>query len=724
MADDRALSYGDAGVCSSVGRTPVEQRQSLLGEPLALQILPKLSAANSDPTVRALLEHLEAHQAALRLDEAVVFYNFPIFREDDHLLVAEVVLISPMHGVMLIAPGDPQNDTERLEGAFNQIFSRLVKYPRLRTGRAMLAFNLDAFHWAEEGQSSEALCVGFNDLNDKLASQVRTAAIASEVFSELLSVLDGSKALIRIKERKTAGFDQNAKLVVIARLEEEIRKFDRDQRVAYMTDVHGTQRIRGLAGSGKTVVLAMKAAITAIRDPDATIAVTFYTKSLYQLIKQQITRFYRMHEDRDPDWSKLQVLHAWGGESAAGFYFHAAKRFGHQPLTFRQASLENRRNPFGHACGKLLEDPRVASAFDYVFVDEAQDFPPEFMRLALRLANEERLVIAYDAFQTIFDVDVPTAASLFGLDQANEPDVHFDEDIILHKCYRNPREILVCAHAVGFGVYGSKVVQMLESKEHWNDLGYEVVSGELRPDENVVITRPEENSPSTISASRGMDDIIAVTVCPSVADEVAHVVACIRRDVQNEGVPPEDILVVCADDRGAGAYLSLVRRGLAPLGIACNNLQDETFSIRDFQREGAVTLSTVYKAKGNEAYCVYIMGIDALFFSPTARSRNKAFTAMTRAKGWLHVTGVGEYAKRFEREIAIAKKHYPTLEFKYPNPEQLAYMKRDLIQTEPDEAEEAISRLVEEMDPDELEYVLRKKLRELKAKKRPPKRMK
>jgi superfamily I DNA and RNA helicase len=693
---------------------------------VTLQIFPKPSAANADPTVRALLEHFEANQAALGLQDSVVFYNFPLFREDEHLLVAEVVLISPLHGVVLIAPGDsldPDAET-RLEGAFNQIFSRLVKYPRLRTGRARLAFELDAFHWALEGQAGDGLCIGTNALDGKLAAQRAAVPLPPDVFAELVSVLDGSKALVRLKERNTTGFDANSKLAVIARLEEEIRKFDRDQRVAYMTEVQGTQRIRGLAGSGKTVVLAMKAAITAVREPDARIAVTFYTKSLYQHLKHQITRFYRMHEDRDPDWSKLQVLHAWGGESAAGLYYQAAKRFGHQALTFTEASRLDRRQPFAHACSVLLRDPAVAAAYDYVFVDEAQDFPPDFMRLALRLAIDERLVIAYDAFQTIFDVEVPTAGSMFGLDQANEPDVHFDEDILLHKCYRNPREILVCAHAVGFGVYGSKIVQMLESKEHWNDLGYEIVSGELQPDEVVVITRPEANSPSTISQSRTMDDIISVSVCKNVSEEVAEVVARVKHDIEVEGVPPEDILVICADDRGASDYLTMMRRELHKAGLAANNLHDDSYGIRDFQREGAVTLSTVYKAKGNEAYCVYIMGIDALFFNATARSRNKAFTAMTRAKGWLHVTGIGEHAQRFQREIAAAKQHYPNLQFRYPSPEQLAYMKRDLVQIEPVEAEETIERLEAEMEPEELEYILRKKLRQLQSKRRPPKKMK
>lgn len=691
---------------------------------MPLQILPKESLARADATAKVLLEHLVENQNALGLADAVIFYNFPLFREEERLLVAELVLISPLHGVLLVSTASTGIETSlsRLEGAYSQIFARLVKYPRLRAGRARLAIGLDAFIWLPEGNRSEEVKIGLGDFDQSLSANRLELRMQDEVFEELLSVLDGSKALIRAKERRIDAFPKTSRIATIAKLEEEIRKFDRDQRVAYMTEVFGPQRIRGLAGSGKTVVLALKAALTSIREPDAKIAVTFYTKSLYQHIRQLITRFYRLHEDKDPDWNKIQVLHAWGGATVDGLYYRTAQRFGHQPLNFGQASSVSKEQPFGYACGRLLADASVHSAFDYVFVDEAQDFPPEFMKLALRLAFEEKLVIAYDVFQTIFDVEVPTAASLFGVDEANEPAITFDEDIILHKCYRNPREILVCAHAIGFGIYGSKVVQMLESKEHWQDFGYEV-NGDLVAGQRVTITRPRESSPSSISDSHNIDEIIGIRTFAKAGDEIQHVAEKIRSEISEQGVPPEDVLVICADDRNAAAYLSSLRSALLKHGINSNNLQDETFSLRDFQREGAVTLSTVYKAKGNEAYSVYIVGIDSLFYSPSARTRNRAFTAMTRAKGWLYITGVGAAATTLELELQAAKAQFPNLAFAYPSPEQLVYMKRDLVEVDPAEVEEEISRLAAGLEPEELERLLRRKLRELQGRKRTKKKI-
>jgi len=698
---------------------------------MPFQILPKPSLSQAEPNIRTILEHLDHNQVDLGLTEAIAFFNFPLFREEENLLIAQLVIISPNHGVLLISTANslPSNEPEssetlaQLEGAFSQIFSRLVKYPKLRNGRAQLGFPLDAILWIPESSlpAGPPVTVGLNALTACLRNQKLQRELTATVFEELVSVLDGSKVLIRAKERRVTGYSATSKIALISELEEEIRRFDRDQRVAYMTEVLGTQRIRGLAGSGKTVVLAMKAALTAIRDPDARIAVTFYTKSLYQHLKQLITRFYRLHEDKDPDWKKIRILHAWGGQTAPGLYHLAAKTFGHTALTYGQAASKDKNQPFAYACSLLIKDTAVADLFDYVFVDEAQDFPPEFMTLAIQLAKEEKLVIAYDAFQTIFDVEAPTASSLFGTNSSGDTLVNFDEDIILHKCYRNPREILVCAHAIGFGIYGKRIVQMLESEDHWNDLGYVVSSGKLISGENVRVDRPEENSPSSISKQQSVDELVSVKVCGSLTEEVNHVVDKIVHDTKIEGISPEDILVICADDRNAQGYFNVLQKALREVGIATNNLQEDSYSIRDFQSEGKVTLSTVYKAKGNEAYVVHLMGIDGVFNSRTPKNRNRAFTAMTRAKGWLSVTGIGVSAQAFEIELAEAKRNLPSLVFEYPQPEELLVMKRDLTRAAPEEVDEAISRLANDMEPEELEQLLMRRLREVRSRKKPRK---
>lgn len=36
--------------------------------------------------------------------------------------------------------------------------------------------------------------------------------------------------------------------------------------------------------------------------------------------------------------------------------------------------------------------------------------------------------------------------------------------------YRNPRLVITVAHAIGFGIYGNRIVQMIDSRDYWNDI--------------------------------------------------------------------------------------------------------------------------------------------------------------------------------------------------------------------------------------------------------------
>ena len=169
------------------------------------------------------------------------------------------------------------------------------------------------------------------------------------------------------------------------------------------------------------------------------------------------------------------------------------------------------------------------------------------------------------------------------------------------------------------------------------------------------------------------------------------------------------MLVACVDDRGARNYLSGVEMALHKLGIGANNLHSDSFGIRDFSKEGRVTLSTVHKAKGNEAFMVYVVGADAVMFRPDVRKRNMLFTAMTRAKGWVRVSGVGDGANRCIQEVKAAKEHFPSLVFTYPGPEQLKIMERDLAEAADRKLKikRVLEQLQDELSDEELDELLK-----------------
>lgn len=96
-------------------------------------------------------------------------------------------------------------------------------------------------------------------------------------------------------------------------LDRQIALLDEEQEQAALQIAPGPQAIRGLAGTGKTILLAMKAANIHLRFPEKKILFTFNTQSLYNQAKKLISRFYRHFSDVDPNWEMLHIRHAWGG---------------------------------------------------------------------------------------------------------------------------------------------------------------------------------------------------------------------------------------------------------------------------------------------------------------------------------------------------------------------------------------------------------------------------
>ena len=65
---------------------------------------------------------------------------------------------------------------------------------------------------------------------------------------------------------------------------------------------------------------------------------------------------------------------------------------------------------------------------------------------------------------------------------------------------------------------------------------------------------------------------------------------------------------------------------------------------------------------------VFTIGVDAIYQNrKQQQARNKLFTAFTRAKGWLRVSGMGSGAAKFKEEIDKALQLMPRMQFIQPD---------------------------------------------------------
>jgi superfamily I DNA and RNA helicase len=141
------------------------------------------------------------------------------------------------------------------------------------------------------------------------------------------------------------------------------------------------------------------------------------------------------------------------------------------------------------------------------------------------------------------------------------------------------------------------------------------------------------------------------------------------------GLQPEEILVIALDDRNARNYLSRIAERLAIDEVASNNVIADPYNEPPFTISGKVTLSTVYRAKGNEAAVVFAVGIDAVD-TRYRDGRNKIFTAFTRSKAWLRVSGIAPGAVAIIEELRTAIANSPCIRFKMPDLKEIETIQR------------------------------------------------
>lgn len=521
----------------------------------------------------------------------------------------------------------------------------------------------------------------------------------AEQWPLAMSVFQGVHPLNRA--RHPGGQSASTMGEAIKLLNQQIALLDDEQHLVATQIAPGPQRIRGLAGTGKTVILAMKAANIHLHYPDAKILFTFNTQSLYQQIERLISQFYRVNGDVAPNWEVLHVRHGWGSLRRPGVYSDLCRRIGVGTLSFAEAKRRNSDAPFAAVCRDLL-GAAVPQEYDYILVDEAQDFPPEYFKVLGKLAREpKRIYFAYDEMQSLTSIDVPDPKSLFGVRDDGSAIVdldgdpypgEIDRDFVLHRSYRCPRDILLIAHAIGLGIHApGGCVQMLGARASWEAVGYNVDEGEFRAGDNMVLSRSLENSPNKIKQIyTGTEQVITLERRSTKLEELAAVAERIRLDISVENVSPSDIVVICLDNRMAKKHFQSLQRLLydANIDSTIPGLVDDSW---EFTQEGAVTLSTIFRAKGNEAPVVHLFGFEALYgYAEEVENRNRAFTSISRSKGWLRIYGSGITMGLAEAELQRIVDDLPALKFKFPDLEDVA---RKLDSAETSRRRSVVSKL-------------------------------
>ncbi|MFR9700878.1 DEAD/DEAH box helicase [Aeromonas sanarellii] len=561
-----------------------------------------------------------------------------------------------------------------------------------------------------------------HELNKLIESYRCNDAISIDILDTIYAQLEGTSSF---EYRKPIAHKCDTVNDYIQKSLSRTFKQDRAQRQISMQLPNGPQRIRGLAGTGKTVVLALKTALTHFRFKDFKILYLFNTQSLYNQIEGLVRDYYTPEAGAIPNWDNIDILHAWGGASKPGLYYNLCVEYGLQPLTWNDV----RRS--GDGLSVIYTDilnkigDQLKGYYDVVLIDEAQDFPQPLFEVVYKITKDpKRIIWAYDEFQSLRELKIREPEELFGVNEKGVANIKnsdlkgvyeggIKKDFILPNCYRNPRQTLMVAHGIALGIYSRDgLVDSIDSATDWNALGYEVISPEgkttFEEGDAIVIDRPATHSQNRLELFLHEDgksprNLLKTSTLSGEAEQAKLVADEITRLINTQGVSPEEIIVITLGTRTAEEILGTIRVLLNTNGIKAitPGIVEKSSA---FKEPGFVTLTTPFRAKGNESNVVFVVNCQKVYEDFNFRGRNAFFVSVTRSRGWCYLYGQGANMDKLAEEIMKIRDDYP--QFKYTRPDDETIKRRRVILSKTDREIEETTATIDKLLTDAPEILI------------------
>lgn len=412
--------------------------------------------------------------------------------------------------------------------------------------------------------------------------------------------------------------------------------------------------IQGMAGTGKTELLMRKIKELYVSEENSRIAFTCHNKVLANDMKGRIEKFFNfMKVEEQIDWeTRLKVFNAWGSKygEKKGMYSYICESYDVPFLNLSEAKN------FDNACKQAIEQlnkiENLDNLFDYIFIDESQDFSQSFFELC-KLVCKNTVYIAGDIFQSIFD-------------ETKESDL--EADYMLEKCYRTDPRTLMFAHSIGLGLFENPPLNWLKDME-WEACGYKVIR-----ENNFKLTREPLRRFKDIRSTNS----IVVEECKT--DElyrsVLSKIFAMKKD--NPTMEPEDLGIIIIDNN----YKNMMKFSYKLKEELMLNLGwNSTIGVETKHKESnSVYISNENNVKGLEfPFVIVILLID---IGDSIKLRNSLYMSLTRSfiRSYLIIDSY-DVRKTFidtYKEAALSIIEHDCLELDEPTEEQIKNMKHKI----------------------------------------------
>ncbi|HHY74736.1 MAG TPA: AAA family ATPase [Bacillus bacterium] len=378
--------------------------------------------------------------------------------------------------------------------------------------------------------------------------------------------------------------------------------------------------IRGVAGSGKTLILASRAKLLVKDHPDWKILILCYNISLSRSIEQMI---YHMMKEPDSlfdfDFTKEDSDLACSNHNILVRNFHA----------WLKHDLKITEREIPAIIEKIEKGEAILPMYDAILIDEGQDFEVEWFQLVSSLLNPETksLLLVEDRAQDIYKRKrsylQDTGLSFQGRSK------------ILSINYRNTAQIVTFAW--DFYQNNSSLQNKVVSKEY---------EGEIIAPQS---TRRKGVEPAIVKAA-------------SFFKEAKIVARQIRKLHEQYKVPLSEMLILYRVKKTYNmSYIDVLKRALDEEGLRYYWLTENSESKRNFDKDqDTVKISTIESSKGLDFQAVFIVNVDNMPFALVEDKEREAsllYIGMTRAKEFLCLSysGESEFTEYFDRILEQRK---------------------------------------------------------------------
>ena len=369
--------------------------------------------------------------------------------------------------------------------------------------------------------------------------------------------------------------------------EEVIRVLDRKQELLARHLGDGYRIVRGVAGSGKTLVLTHRAKYVAEFFPNLRVLLLCYNKALSLALEQEVRGV-----------AAVEV------KTVDGLAYRLVTTHGRHLRAKTNDDFAQQRSD----AAQIARNLRDADRFDMVFVDEAQDLDTAGLNLAYAMLKSGRddFVMALDSAQNIFRRRMtwnPPGKTARG------------RTTLLRVNYRNTREILEFA------------MNFLTGTTDW-------ASGDPSPQDPEALVPPEAATRSG-PGPKLLD-------CSNSKEEAAAIAAEVDR-LRRSGVDPDSIAVMY----GSNAFQKQLYWAFKQAGLPYFGVQQSFQNKRDvIAVHDVVRSSTLQGLKGLEFSRVLLGGVNQVWVpgggDDTELIKRLLYVGMTRAMDELTITVSGD----------------------------------------------------------------------------------